>query len=649
MRLDHGPIPQLLQVPQLREHERAHVMVVCSLESSMPQTCLGGDWSVDNDSVRFRSVDFLNFKALRRFALRIEHTNLLVGPNNAGKSTIIDAFRLLNAGLRAARSRHPGWIRDKDGLFKAGYRVPVEVLSISMENMHTDYDEIPSTATFTLSNGHRLQLYVPADDPTCFLLALPEDRVVNSAATFKSTFPIDIAVVPVLGPVEHDEDLVQEETVRRNLETHRASRNFRNYWYWRIRGEGPEGFEAFRHLLHDTWPGMDIKPPELNDRVVHMYCSEERMDRELFWSGFGFQVWCQLLTHLTRSSNATIAVVDEAELYLHPDLQRQLVSRLRSLGCDVMLATHSSEIVTEADPDEVVIIDKRTSRAKRVTGAEGVRDALAALGSSRNILLSHLARTGRALLLEGEDFKILRQYASKLGFSQLATGLEFAVMGLGGSRDPKTIHSICEGMERALSRKLVFAAVLDRDYRTPGEVSRIQQQMNFLHPGHVLAKKEIENYLLVPAVLDRALASSEAQRAHRAGERVQRALPPANELLVEVTDALLDEVEARIVSNVVDEQKLQNPGLERSTIFRQAKASFRAQWADLDQRLDVVPGKQTLSHFNGLTQDRCGLSLTTSAIIRAFHPEEIPHELKRLLRSLDTFRQTAPPEDSGRI
>ncbi len=118
-----------------------------------------------DEIVRIRSVEFRNFKALRHFSLGIEHINLLVGPNNAGKSTLIDAFRLLNAGLRGARSRQPDWIRDKDGLQKAGYRVPVETLSVSMENIHTDYEPVASTATFALSNGHRLQLYVPPLDP----------------------------------------------------------------------------------------------------------------------------------------------------------------------------------------------------------------------------------------------------------------------------------------------------------------------------------------------------------------------------------------------------------------------------------------------------------------------------------------------------
>ena len=74
-----------------------------------------------------------------------------------------------------------------------------------------------------------------------------------------------------------------------------------------------------------------------------MFCLEDRMTRELYWAGFGFQIWCQLLTHLCRAQDSSLVVIDEPEVYLHPDVQRQLIGILRELGPDVLLATHSTE------------------------------------------------------------------------------------------------------------------------------------------------------------------------------------------------------------------------------------------------------------------------------------------------------------------
>jgi hypothetical protein len=137
--------------------------------------------------------------------------------------------------------------------------------------------------------------------------------------------------VPILGPVEHHEPLYQAEAARLALFNYRAARNFRNIWF-----HYPTDFKEFRTALQQTWPGMDILPPEIDRShekpLLFMFCPEQRIPRELFWAGFGFQVWCQMLTHLIQSKNVSVFLIDEPDIYLHSDLQRQLLGLLRNLG-----------------------------------------------------------------------------------------------------------------------------------------------------------------------------------------------------------------------------------------------------------------------------------------------------------------------------
>ena len=86
-----------------------------------------------------------------------------------------------------------------------------------------------------------------------------------------------------------------------------------------------------------------------------MFCPEERIPREIFWAGFGFQVWCQMLTHVIQSEGASLFLIDEPDIYLHADLQRQLLGLLQNLGPDILIATHSTEIITEAEPDDILL------------------------------------------------------------------------------------------------------------------------------------------------------------------------------------------------------------------------------------------------------------------------------------------------------
>ena len=56
-----------------------------------------------NDQVHFTFVRFHRYKAFRDYSISLHHFNILVGPNNSGKSTVLGAFRILAEGIRKAR------------------------------------------------------------------------------------------------------------------------------------------------------------------------------------------------------------------------------------------------------------------------------------------------------------------------------------------------------------------------------------------------------------------------------------------------------------------------------------------------------------------------------------------------------------------
>lgn len=353
--------------------------------------------SNDPARVSVTSLEFRNYKAFRHYSLRLQHMNVLVGANNCGKSTVVGAFRALWAALRRTRGRSLDIVQGPKGR-AYGYWIPADALPISIENIHSDYAECDTTITFRLSNGNQLHLFFPEQGACCLALDVEGRR--RSPISIRRDFPISVSVVPVLGPVEHGEALLQAETVQRYQMTHRASRQFRSWWY-----HFPEGFDQFAALVERTWPEMQIQRPELTDiknQVLSMFCLERRITRELYWAGFGFQVWCQLLTNIVRAEESTIFVIDEPEIYLHADLQRQFVSIVRELGPDVVMATHSTEIMAEADPSEIVLVDKTRQSGERLKTVEALQKALETVGSIQNITLARLSKTRKVLFVEDE-------------------------------------------------------------------------------------------------------------------------------------------------------------------------------------------------------------------------------------------------------
>lgn len=326
---------------------------------------LQGQYNYMSDVHQFTSVSFRNYKALHQYSVSLSGFNILVGPNNSGKSTILGAFRILAEGMRKAATRNPEFLNLR-GEESWGYRVPLDELPLAMENVFSNYDDShPAIIDFRLSSGNRIELRFPETN-NCYMICKTQGRPVRSNTDFKREYKASVGFVPVLGPVEHDEPLYQKEAAKRALLTHRASRNFRNIWY-----HYPENFEQFRDLIRSTWPGMDIEPPEIDVRgqkpILRMFCPEERYPREIFWAGFGFQVWCQMLTFMVRAKSDSLLIIDEPDIYLHSDLQRQLVSLLKEIQSDVLIATHSTEIISEADPGDLLVVNKKAKSAKRIS------------------------------------------------------------------------------------------------------------------------------------------------------------------------------------------------------------------------------------------------------------------------------------------
>jgi hypothetical protein len=165
---------------------------------------------------------------------------------------------------------------------------------------------------------------------------------------------------------------------------------FRSYWFY-----NPEYFLEFKAQVEKTWKGMSISFPERRStfsKDIVMFCEEERMPREICWAGFGFQIWLQLLTHIINSKEANLIIVDEPEVYLHPDLQHKILDLLKVKQAKVVLATHSVEIINSIEPSEVLLIDKRNKTSKRITDLEGLQAISNILGSGQNIQLTRLAR-----------------------------------------------------------------------------------------------------------------------------------------------------------------------------------------------------------------------------------------------------------------
>src|SRR2546430_7973070 len=90
---------------------------------------------------------------------------------------------------------------------------------------------------------------------------------------------------------------------------------------------------------------------------------------------------------VTSARKADTVILDEPDVYMHADLQRKLIRYVRRRFPQVIITTHSTEIMSEVVPSDIVVIDKAHPDSKRADTLPAVQRVLTSLGSAQTCTL----------------------------------------------------------------------------------------------------------------------------------------------------------------------------------------------------------------------------------------------------------------------
>ena len=226
---------------------------------------------------------------------------------------------------------------------------------------------------------------------------------------------------------------------------------------------------------------------------------------------------------------------------------------------------------------------------------------------------------------------------------RLANRADFAVVQTEGF-NPRRAVDLAAGIEKTVGSRVLKAAVLDRDYRSDAEVSDVKAELE--RNGfevHIHGRKEIENYLLVPASLQSALESRLREKARRSYAPI-KPTPDVQSLLTECMESFRHDVFAQSLARFQDFRKRTAAHLDQATVNVELSKEFERRWKEAGGPETLVPGKEVLAKFNAKVQELVGVTLTDAQIASQFNKIPLAADLAGLLAMLDAFGTKEPPE-----
>src|SRR6185503_6812665 len=247
-----------------------------------------------------------NFRGFEHHVVPFRKTTVVVGRNNAGKSTIIEALRLV--ALVVSRlgninyKEPPEWTK-----LSRRYRGVAPSLAeagLDLTNAFHHYRDPPADIVAEFENGCRIRVLIgPKSAVHSIAYNQGESLITTRRAANQLALP-KVAILPQIGPLSSEEFTLSYDRIRRTLDTPLASQHFRNQLHY-----FPEAVERFMTLVSETWPGVRINGIERTSDSptdplrtafpkLMLLVQDKAYVGEACQMGHGLQMWLQIMWFL---------------------------------------------------------------------------------------------------------------------------------------------------------------------------------------------------------------------------------------------------------------------------------------------------------------------------------------------------------------
>lgn len=301
---------------------------------------------------RLRALQVTRFKVIDDAPFDLDNVNVLIGANNSGKSSIMQALHFAVALLQEV---------ELEQKWKGGQTLS---LSISQKQLiYTPSDDVYALGpggrlmededkairvVFSLSSGDVVTVSVRKGRNRNVLLKVENATVAKSLAGLTNPFTV---FSPGLAGIAKNEQYVSDGVLLRTIARGDANLVLRNTLLrlWNTRGKDGR-WSAFLSDLGEVFSDLDldIQFNQATDEYIMVCVRSGAKVVPLELAGTGVLQTIQILSYI-HCFSPTVIVLDEPDSHLHPNNQRLLCTLLRTVSenrsTQILLSTHSRHVV----------------------------------------------------------------------------------------------------------------------------------------------------------------------------------------------------------------------------------------------------------------------------------------------------------------
>jgi len=359
--------------------------------------------------MKIKHLEIENFRAIEHLDLNCSNgTNVFIGDNGAGKSTVLDAIAILFSWLNARFSSPKGRGRN---IRKEDIRNGSDYCFLSIETEHLGMNIrwslfkgiTPHTHTDRYTDLSSLDSFV-----SYFRKSHEDERYLFTIYGVNRNIPTITLNKRVYGSKEGKRDAV------RSTFSSTSWKQFFNWYYERENEENrmkarfnaqyhDESLDAIRDCLAEVFP--DYRNLRIEDRPTRFVI--EKGDQEVNFERLsdGEKCYITLVLDIARRlslqndgmkpilDGQLLILIDEVDLHLHPSWQLCVVSNLQRKfpNCQFFVTSHSSLVLSSLDENSQLVVLRDGNRVelsdipygdngdyilKRFFGLESVRNPM---------------------------------------------------------------------------------------------------------------------------------------------------------------------------------------------------------------------------------------------------------------------------------